>query len=394
MRKQETHLRACGIHKLKYVESVLHPKNEEYDSSDLFGIRPARYHIPHFVTDILPMLYAHELLRPRFSSSRAIRRVCEGRDEKRCPRAVVDKRLNPALLVDERVAKMTLKDWVPQMLALLPDTPQARFEKSMFEGVKRRCFKSVVAYNVRKFVRQGEEWFGEGNDVYKRHDIKRAVRHSFKVQGKCRVRVSVLNRVGWESRGGLRLGRDIKNVQAVVDALERRAGDVAMDVRIEYFENKTFAEQVAVMQDTDILVGVHGAGLGNIIFLRQQTPVIEVLPFAYYAGPFQSLAAAMYLDYTFVIAKPDTETFKQCLQTHKDKYQVDVTSKGMQLWNEAVKKMEKEKDWYTLQAHRLSTNGNGELNVVKICARTQRMQVNVGELVGKVMEKVNELCEK
>jgi hypothetical protein len=44
-----------------------------------------------------------------------------------------------------------------------------------------------------------------------------------------------------------------------------------------YFENLTFAQQVSLMNDAAIVVGVHGANLTNILFMQPKTVVVELI---------------------------------------------------------------------------------------------------------------------
>jgi protein O-GlcNAc transferase len=51
-----------------------------------------------------------------------------------------------------------------------------------------------------------------------------------------------------------------------------------------------FAEQLKIMQGTDILVGVHGAGLTHSIFLPAESSVVEILPYGLDYRVFRNLA--------------------------------------------------------------------------------------------------------
>lgn len=66
-------------------------------------------------------------------------------------------------------------------------------------------------------------------------------------------------------------GRKIVNEEEVAAFLADRGYE-----RI-FAEDLTFAEQVGLMQDTDVLVSQHGAGLTNLIFMRPGSKVLELL---------------------------------------------------------------------------------------------------------------------
>ncbi len=48
--------------------------------------------------------------------------------------------------------------------------------------------------------------------------------------------------------------------------------------RIVYFEELTFSDQVSICKKAKVLLGLHGAGLSNLVFLPPQSQVIEIRP--------------------------------------------------------------------------------------------------------------------
>lgn len=402
MKAQEQHLKQCGTRRIKYMKSEAEYNVDDVNrGTDLIGVQPSRYHIPHFLTDILPMIYSSELLRPLFTKASLIKSVCEEPRNRRCKKDAINEQLNPSLYADQRISLMSVLAWVPQLSAMLPGKPGMHFERKMFgNSTKPICFNSIVAFNKNSFMLQGRDWFGDKNPMFKEHGITRGSAKpgegtppNIKAKG-CKKKLTILNRVGWTKRAEFLLGRDIVNVDQVVDQVEqisRFKGNENLDlsVSIEYFENMSFIEQVGVMQKADVLLGVHGAGLGNMLFARQDVPILEVLPFAYYAGPFNGLAAALNLDYASTIAEPDTENFKQCIHLRAEKLgKPEIAKSGMKLWEEAVKKR-KEGNWYHMLAHRFT---RADLVPVKLCARTQRMKVNPLETARKLVEMAQVMC--
>jgi capsular polysaccharide biosynthesis protein len=45
---------------------------------------------------------------------------------------------------------------------------------------------------------------------------------------------------------------------------------------IHVFEDYSFSKQVELMNQTEVLIGLHGAGLTNMLFMKQQTKVVEI----------------------------------------------------------------------------------------------------------------------
>ncbi|MCX6838547.1 MAG: glycosyltransferase family 61 protein [Verrucomicrobia bacterium] len=98
---------------------------------------------------------------------------------------------------------------------------------------------------------------------------------------------------------GRRSGRNYANAEAVSEWLVRHAF-------IECFlEELSVMEQIALFRDADVVAGIHGAGLANLVYCRPGTRVVEVLP-EHWGWPFyRSLSAAVGLDYRCVSASAD-----------------------------------------------------------------------------------------
>jgi len=92
-----------------------------------------------------------------------------------------------------------------------------------------------------------------------------------------------------------RLGnRALENLDEVVPVL--RATGLELNW-IQEMGHLSFAEQVAAMSRTGILVAIHGAGLTNAVFLPAHAVVIEVFPYVMYASMYRDLAASAGLYY-------------------------------------------------------------------------------------------------
>ncbi|RZJ87842.1 MAG: glycosyltransferase family 61 protein, partial [Hymenobacter sp.] len=66
--------------------------------------------------------------------------------------------------------------------------------------------------------------------------------------------------------------------------VRRIANEAAVDELLQafgfekiYFEKMSFLEQVQLMRETKVFLGVHGAGMTNMLFLQPDTAVIELL---------------------------------------------------------------------------------------------------------------------
>ena len=73
--------------------------------------------------------------------------------------------------------------------------------------------------------------------------------------------------------------RQWSNIEDVAFALRKRYGND--QVRVVDFENHSVSEQIRICRDkTSILVGIHGAGLSNLIWCSssESRGVVEILP--------------------------------------------------------------------------------------------------------------------
>ena len=81
---------------------------------------------------------------------------------------------------------------------------------------------------------------------------------------------------------GIAVGRKILNPDAVERALAAHGS-----VRRASFEEFTLTQQLETMMSTDVLIGVHGAGLSNAMFLPRCGMLIEMWPLGgQIAGPY------------------------------------------------------------------------------------------------------------
>jgi hypothetical protein len=62
------------------------------------------------------------------------------------------------------------------------------------------------------------------------------------------------------------------------------------DIEEASFDNKTLKEQIDIMQNCKILIGAHGAGFTNMLFLNENTHVIEMFPESFYINCYEIIA--------------------------------------------------------------------------------------------------------
>lgn len=80
--------------------------------------------------------------------------------------------------------------------------------------------------------------------------------------------------------------RRILNVEEIKSFISMRWED---NIHIQEYnlEDYTLSEQISIMRNTSILIGIHGAGLMNAMWLRDHAEVIELFPYKYYKPTYE-----------------------------------------------------------------------------------------------------------
>ena len=97
----------------------------------------------------------------------------------------------------------------------------------------------------------------------------------------------------------LEQNRAIQNEEQVEDVV-REAG-----FEICYFERMSFPEQMKVMSEAKVVMGIHGAGLSNIIAGKAGLKVIELLNPTWFNTCFSQLASQLGFEYCYDVLKQD-----------------------------------------------------------------------------------------
>lgn len=411
LRKHEEEVRQCHSHNLFFFSvSEYPPKSIAYSDMILIGSWPARFHIPHFLTDVLSAIYSIELIWPiskhlkvAYSCFWPFNGNCSALRRESTERDLEN--LKTALLVENRILGMRTEDWVPQFASLMLHNPKLISVQSLFESdssEKMHCFNTIVAYDPGKYNLESD-WFDDKNRFFNENRLKRnrtglasrgaisqndAGSHTEMKQSKkrCNAKILILNRSVSQKRSLLHAD-EIKN--RVQERL-RESSDmkISANIIVKYFEDLKFEEQVRNMQGADIVIGVHGAGLANLVFAKQGTFFLEIFPFLYYAGPFKTIANTMGVNYHSYIAYPDFLTFNNCIHDVSRKNKLPnliVTAK--KLWDEALKNnrtFTKKMD-FSLTNHPMAA-------YLRFCARQQQLRVQIDAFIGVTIEMTKKFC--
>jgi len=150
-----------------------------------------------------------------------------------------------------------------------------------------------------------------------------------------------------------------------------------------------------VMQATDVLVGAHGAGLSNALFMRTNSSLVELAPFAYYATVFEELALTQAsLRYTRFIAKPDDAQFAACMTHH---HPASAGPSAVAMSEELVRRFKKAANGFrdTLggNTHALQLHVDSKADFwARVCARSQSLRVDEKQLAKVVVEAAVAQC--
>ncbi|GAB0137946.1 hypothetical protein EsDP_00006196 [Epichloe bromicola] len=93
-------------------------------------------------------------------------------------------------------------------------------------------------------------------------------------------------------RGGF---RKLINETELIESVNKAVPHIRLE--IVDFANLSIAEQFKMIRETDLLVGVHGAGLTHTMFLPPGSAVVEILPSGFAHRGFRNLAQMLGHDY-------------------------------------------------------------------------------------------------
>ncbi|QPG94344.1 hypothetical protein C2857_005739 [Epichloe festucae Fl1] len=99
-------------------------------------------------------------------------------------------------------------------------------------------------------------------------------------------------------RGGF---RKLINETELIESVKKAVPHIRLE--IVDFAKFSIAEQFKMVRETDLLVGVHGAGLTHIMFLPPGSAVVEILPSGFAHRGFRNLAQMLGHDYFRAHAK-------------------------------------------------------------------------------------------
>lgn len=394
----------------------------------LVGLETLRFHIPHMVTDLLkytlvllPYLQLPEKLRKEkmalsnYSANTTI--FCHEPDASQADSRVYTCDSDPpplsSVLVEKRARSM---GWVPGIFRLLQAPTSAAPLEAVYTDeafpreepgnnmrtkqtvLKNACFASIsVAGKAHATITP--QTFHES--LLTQPAIVREI-ETVPVHAVCRINVTIINRP-LVRQINPRLGpesRRVVNIEALRDALLAEAHRLNISIELSErsdFHKISFQDQFKVMQETQSLISVHGAELGNLIFMRKRSAVVEIFPFRYWTNLFEGFGKLAGLGYDAVTAEPDVEGYRKCML---DSYPQEAHSrKKAEL---AVRQFEGAADAFfqakaSGNSSSVGEHFDGEATAVsassRICSRSQRLVLSDPKLVAQqALKNFTHLC--
>jgi len=370
-----------------------------HNETDLFGVDPPGETMPAIATDLSPVLLLMDVLERTAAHAAQLTRECVVEGASACPdnetAAVVAAGVDPGLVVTSRITMQKDEKWVKGFLRLVRNAFFGSFsllDAADLYGWKVRgvaaCARSVVTTGMTADVMPAGLFPAE-HFLFAVNQISRVPRATGAAVASalasaaraCTVRVMVLNRFGQRYMVGDYALRSAVAAEAV--AAEATAPGVTLAAEVVFFENASFHEQISMMQETNVVVASHGAGVANLLFLRPGSVLVEVLPFGIKASPFADLARLYDVVRLPLTAMPDDDVFRSCIaHFNKDGPATDAL---LARWAAAATSFREggggpapggDLDWGTDPAAAADT---GIQNVLQ-CAGYQRLTFNVKEV--------------
>lgn len=218
-----------------------------------------------------------------------------------------------------------------------------------------------------------------------------------RTSARCLINVTIVNRpyqlksTFWGTEP-----RRIVNVADLESELKGKAellGVFPIITVVEELGSMSFLEQVDIMQNTQVLVSVHGAELANAIFLRRDVKIVELFPFRYTPVYFEPLLRPFLLRYTSSTAEPDEEGYRACIEKHfrpdnennrnvSQAELIDVFSRHAELYRTASNTSLKE-----LMGTHFGTSYSD-----RVCSRNQRLTIDAKFVANQALQEVHIMC--
>lgn len=259
------------------------------------------------------------------------------------------------------VSNSTLRkehSWNYEFLTMFTTRNKSRRSENIFVGKENsfECYKS--GYISPRFF-----------DAAKKESISYFKSMGLNLRPRCPSRIAIVFRNS-SSRGN-RI-TPLKYVKALESKLKKHT-----NISVETITDLgllSFSDQVSLMQRVDVLVCTHGAELGNSIFLREGTTVIEIYPFRFESAFFQEVFKSFRIKHVKFFAEPDKRHLWQCFKSEFNNSELEHVS-----------------------AYENATSGEERQKIARfnggICYKNQEIRFEVDYLVSTIVSQTKNSCK-
>lgn len=378
-------------------------------SVDLVGVTLPHPSMSRFITDFFPSAVAFDLIYGDHSVSKA----CHSRKGSDCGDgfpALLDS-LRAAVILPHRLRDLDeKKSWVREFVKLMkPPSSSGRQPLVIYDDTLHHpdadltCFRSafftrgpfnshtvmpdhlrnihfLTAHNINKTARP----FPSGHSVA-----------GFPGRKHCQLNVTLSNRKLVDGALNRLVGRYVLNILDLKDAIHKQADRIpglSLSVDTLTLEGKSLRWQINAMQKTDIWVAGHGPLLTNMIFLRDNSTVIEMQPFSYYPQTYEKMASNLAnVRYDRFIAHPDLEAFDICIrQMFPPSSPAYIRAMNiLDRFTGAAFKFKQSDSTHSIVLHQLIDQ---DLEGVKMCAQMQRLNTDATHFAIAIVRHARLMC--
>eukprot|EP00871_Galdieria_phlegrea_P004802 jgi/Galph1/5322/GphlegSOOS_G3914.1 len=407
LKQYDSLLETCGLNQssLLFVqghENILKRFRNSYFDKDLMGIEPTRWQLPHFMADTLWIAVWRHFLH--HSASRRTSMwdwKCLHPSSRPCITTLYWSALKPVFLMTEAFkqeewTKMYWKYHLYRMTTL---------EENPILSSAERCFRSVTWSKIRP-ANIPSRLFNEANTFFVENGIARKdrLKSTFQVareKGHCFLKIAL--------KQSPELSRSSSPAALEDDSPNSFLGEVAFNIANmkRHLVPERFVSKIQVdivnfsisslddldaaklhLQTVDAVITDHSIANSQFMFLRPNTTILEILPFAYNALMYRDLATSVGLDYYSIFSDPDEETFIDCIE------KLESNRSALEYLKSAYR-MEKQR-WknenYQQELHLETSHVANAISKSRYCARQQRIHTNVSQIVIFTMQRVLTPC--
>ncbi|WP_338814742.1 glycosyltransferase family 61 protein [Bernardetia sp. Wsw4-3y2] len=218
----------------------------------------------------------------------------------------------PRVLVAQKIEKRENTE-----LLVPKELEKYDFTQITGEKLNRKIYfyESNQVYKINKLILPSHIGNSGNYDKELMQEARKLFTQSSKIEsneGTENVIKQKINRKIYISRQKSRF-RKINNEEQVQKLLKK------YNYEIHYFEEYSFEKQIELMKQTVSLVGLHGAGLTNMLFINPNTKVLEIRNQAdKHNNCYFSLASDLEVDYYYLLSEGDSA------ETHTVNVDVDI----------------------------------------------------------------------